>query len=169
MAKQSNFPTAQVERLPTEFVSETVHDLLQLHNLGQPQTDQEVSDRITMYFQFCEQKGFRPGVEGLCLSLHISRTTLFRWSRGDGCSEFRQETIESAKAMINAFLEASALSGHLSPPIAIFALKNWCNYKDTISVEEMTPSGTKTMPTEDLQSIRTRYSKLTDNDADSDL
>lgn len=164
MARKSNYPTAQVERLPTEFVSETVHDLMQLHNLGQPKTDSEVADRITLYFQFCEQKGVRPGIEGLCLSLHVSRTTLFRWSKGDGCSEYRQECIESAKAVVNAFLEASALSGHLSPPIAIFALKNWCGYKDMISVEEMTPSGTTAVPTESMTEIQQRYRKYTATD-----
>jgi len=35
------------------------------------------------------------------------------------------------------------LSGQVSPPVWIFLLKNWCLYKDTVSIEENIPN-TKT-------------------------
>lgn len=44
--------------------------------MGRPQTDEEVANRINDYFEFCERSSIRPGIESLCMALHISRTTL---------------------------------------------------------------------------------------------
>ena len=43
-----------------------------------------------------------------------------------------------AKSFIDSFLEQATLSGQVSPPVGIFLLKNWCSYKDTISLEDAT-------------------------------
>ena len=99
--------------------------------------------RIDDYFSFCERSGIRPGIETLCLSLHISRTTLFRWSNGIECSSDRQEIVQSAKSFIGAFIEQCMLGGKISPPSGIFLMKNWLNYKDTISFEESVPQEDK--------------------------
>ena len=45
-----------------------------------------------------------------------------------------------AKSFIDSFLEQVTLSGQVSPPVGIFLLKNWCSYKDTVSIEESIPN-----------------------------
>ena len=52
-----------------------------------------------------------------------------------GCSEHRQELINRAKGFIAAFMEQAMTRGKISPPSGIFLMKNWLNYKDTISFE----------------------------------
>ena len=107
--------------------------------MGKPETNLELKERIDMFFQFCEDSNIRPGVQALCTALHISRTTLFRWSNGEDCDRERQEIVVMAKSFIESFLEQVTLSGQVSPPVGIFLLKAWCGYKDTISIEESIP------------------------------
>ena len=120
-------------------VQEIVGSLKELYDLGRPQTDEETKQRIDDYFSFCERSSIRPGIESLCMALHISRTTLFRWSHGEDCSECKKDLILSAKAFIGAFLEQAMLGGKISPPSGIFLMKNWLSYKDAISIEENIP------------------------------
>ena len=91
MMPKNNYPNVALSDLPEDFVGETVRSLKELNALGKPQTDAEVQERIDQYFKFCENSGCRPGIESLCLSLHISRTTLFNWVRGYGCSPERKQ------------------------------------------------------------------------------
>lgn len=134
---KSNYPSEQVNDLDPDFVAETVKSLRELNDLGKPETDEEVRTRIDQYFEFCQDTGNRPGIESLCLALHISRTTLFNWASGTGCSTERQEIIEKAKNFIASFLEQIVLRGRISPPSGIFLMKAWLGYKDTVSIEEV--------------------------------
>lgn len=139
MAK-NNYPQAGLDELGPEFVSEVVQSLKELNDLGKPETDQEVADRIEKYFEFCQKNSSRPGIEGLCLALHISRTTLYNWNLGVNCSAYRQEVIANAKRFIGAFIEQAMLRGRISPPSGIFLMKNWLDYKDTVSFENTAES-----------------------------
>lgn len=134
---KSNYPSEQVNDLDPDFVAETVKSLRELNDLGKPETDEEVRTRIDQYFEFCQDTGNRPGIESLCLALHISRTTLFNWASGTGCSTERQEIIEKAKSFIASFLEQIVLRGRISPTSGIFLMKAWLGYKDTVSIEEV--------------------------------
>lgn len=132
-------PQAALDNLPREYVSETVNSLAELHSKGRVQTDQECEERIQQYFEFCGKSGLRPGIEGLCLSLGITRQTLSRWMRCEDCTQERQLLIQSAKQYIAAFLEQILVSGKGSTVGAIFAAKNWLGYKDSIILEEAPP------------------------------
>ena len=136
---RSNYPQAGLEEIEPAAVQQIVTSLKELHDMGRPQTDEETKDRIDEYFSFCERSSIRPGIESLCMALHISRTTLFRWNNGEDCSEYKQELIQSAKSFIGAFLEQAMLGGKISPPSGIFLMKNWLNYKDNYSIEESMP------------------------------
>lgn len=138
---KSNFPQLALDTMEPNAVRQIVNSLQELHQMGKPETDFEVEDRINQYFRFCENSSVRPGIESLCLSLHITRTTLFNWANGIGCSDVRKELIQSAKAFIASFLEQATLQGKLNPASSCFLFKNWCNYKDTISLEEAVPQG----------------------------
>lgn len=137
---RNNYPQAGLDDMQPEKVQEIVTSLKQLHDKGKPKTDEEIKQRIDEYFSFCESSSIRPGIESLCLSLHISRTCLFNWNNGTNCSPKCQEYIQSAKAFIGAFIEQAMLGGKISPPSGIFLMKNWLSYKDTVSIEESIPS-----------------------------
>lgn len=77
MAK-NNYPQAGLDEIEPGAVQQIVTSLKELHDMGRPKTDAEVEERINLYFDFCQRSSIRPGVQALCLSLHISRTTLFR-------------------------------------------------------------------------------------------
>lgn len=138
MAK-NNFPQAGLDNIEPIAVQQIVTSLKELYDLGKPQTDEEMKQRIDEYFSFCERSSIRPGIESLCMALHISRTTLFRWSNGLDCTKYRQELVQTAKTFIGAFLEQAMLGGKISPPSGIFLMKNWLSYKDNIGIEETTP------------------------------
>lgn len=139
MAK-NNFPQAGLENIEPSTTRNLISSLRDLHDKGKPQTEQEIKERIDDYFLFCESSSIRPGIESLCMALHISRTTLFNWAKGNGCSKECQELVLSAKSFIGAFIEQALLSGKISPPSGIFIMKNWLGYKDTLSIEESIPN-----------------------------
>lgn len=132
-------PQGQLTEMNPVKVKAIIHSLSELYSMGKPETNSELKQRIDMFFQFCEDSSIRPGVQALCTALHISRTTLFRWNNGEDCDRERQEIVSMAKSFIDSFLEQVTLSGQVSPPVGIFLLKNWCNYKDTIGIEENVP------------------------------
>ncbi len=136
-------PQGQLVEMNPEKVRATIHSLRELYDMGKPQTNKELKERIDMFFDFCERSSLRPGIEVFCQALHISRTTLFRWSKGIDCDKERQEIIETAKGFINAFLEQVTMSGQISVPTGIFLLKNWCGYKDLVSVEQQSMDNIK--------------------------
>lgn len=152
---KNNYPQAGLDEIEPGVVQQIVTSLKELHDLGRPETDDEVAKRIDEYFDFCQRSSIRPGIESLCMALHISRTTLFRWNNGTNCSERRQELIQSAKSFIGAFLEQAMLGGKISPPSGIFLMKNWLSYKDTISFEDAAPetNSQNTLSSEDIRKL----------------
>ena len=100
-------PQGQLTEMNPVKVKAIIHSLRELYDMGKPETNSELKERIDMFFQFCEDSSIRPGVQALCTALHMT------------------------------------LSGQVSPPVWIFLLKNWCLYKDTVSIEENIPN-TKT-------------------------
>lgn len=141
--KQSNYPTAQMNRSIQQtdgFIADTVHSISELATYGKPENEEQLKERIKQYFDFCADNNFRPGVESLSLALGVDRVTYWRWCNGEiRVSQEWAESCRLARQSIVAFVEAAANSGHLSPPIAIFSLKNLANWKDTISFEDATP------------------------------
>ena len=133
------FPPAQLDNISAQKAKVITRNLIELQAMDKPRSDTEIVSRIDSFFNFCADSGCRPGIEALCLSLHITRTTLFRWSQGQGCSDFVRDAVIQAKNVVTAYIEQAQLSGSLNPASAIFLLKNWANYKDTVSLEDATP------------------------------
>ena len=142
MAK-NNYPQTALDDIEPKVVQEMVRSIRELYDMGRPQSDDEIKYRVDEYFAFCERSSIRPGIESLCMALHISRTTLYNWSKGINCSEKCQEIIQYAKSFIGAFLEQALLCGKINPASGIFIAKNWLGYKDSISIEENTPQEQK--------------------------
>lgn len=136
---RNKYPQAALDDMEPEAVQKLVTSLKDLYDMGKPKTDTEVLQRIDEYFSLCQRSSIRPGIESLCMALHISRTTLFNWAHGNGCSKERQKAAEGAKAFLAAFIEQAMLGGKINPPSGIFLMKNWLGYKDTLSLEEAVP------------------------------
>lgn len=135
----SNYPFASVDRQLTgsEQTGLMIRNLRQLGNCGKPETDAELIDRIDGYFDFCEKNNLRPGIEGLALSLGVTRQTFWHWCKGHGSkSDVWIEECQRARATITAFYEQIFSKGMISPPSGIFILKNVAGWKDVISFEE---------------------------------
>ena len=128
-----------LKSIEPDEVQTLVTSILELNRMGRCRTNQELRDRIDQYFAFCQTHKMRPGIESLCTSLHITRTTLFQWKNGRDCDRERTEIIQQAINVIHTFLEQAGLQGKLNPATFIFLAKNWLGYKDTVSVEENTP------------------------------
>ena len=157
MGKVNNFPQSNVDNLESDFVSDVVGSLRELNELGKPKDDDELRERIDHYFQFCERTGTRPGIESLCLALHVTRTTLFNWNAGINCTEQCQELVCTAKSFIAAFLEQAMTRGKINPPSGIFLLKNWLGYKDTFSFENNVNPQENMLPQQSREQIAERY------------
>lgn len=136
MPREQNLPQSALNEIPATEVQETLINVRSLCKMGRPATDGETEERIERFFDFCEKSSLRPSVQSLCVALHISPTTLFRWKNGENCSKYKQELIQNALLIINSTLEQFLLNGKISPPSGIFMLKNWAGYSDTISLED---------------------------------
>lgn len=161
MAK-SNLPTNGLDDVSADFASNTIKSLNDLYNMGRPNSDDEVEQRIDEYFRFCEQSSVRPGVESLGLALSVSRTAIWNWEHGIDCSARRQELIIKAKSFITAYIEQCMLSNKMFPGSAIFMLKNWAGYKDTVELttEQNTGAQTPALSQEEIHQIAEQATEI---------
>lgn len=139
MAKGSGLSPSIIDTIEPQKAKVVIADLLQLHNLGKPKNDDEVEERLEQYFELCRNSSLRPGIESMAAALCIDRTTLWRWSEHQGCSQRCTEAIRNAKLMIHSFIEQSMLQGLINPVVGIFLSKNWMGYRDVSSHETLSP------------------------------
>lgn len=151
--QRNNFPNNKLNEMDTNAVQGIVTNIRQLYDKGQPKDDEECERRINDFFEFCERTSTRPGIETLCMSLHITRQTLLNWTRGEGCTPKRKALAQGAKSFIGAFLEQAALSGKINPATSIFLMKNWLNYKDSVMYET---ASNELLPSESAKMIAER-------------
>lgn len=130
------YPQQELSKISPDKSQQITRSLMELHSLGRCETDDQVEARIHAYFEVCASQKIRPGIESLSCALSISRKTLYAWASGRGCSPYRSELINSAKSLINAYIEQAFLSGVLNPAAGIFCLKNWCSYSDNVALED---------------------------------
>lgn len=133
---RNNYPQGQLDDMEPSSVQEIVTSLKDLYDKGKPENDREIKQRIDDFFAFCQESSLRPGIESICMALHVGRTTFYNWSKGIGCSLECQEYIQSAKAVVSSFIEQAVLGGKVCAPSGIFLMKNWLGYKDTVSIEQ---------------------------------
>ena len=152
---KSNYPTNQLNNLEKGVCSDTVTCLRELSAKGRPTNTGELKERIDEYFKFCADKDFRPGIESLCLSLGITRVTLWNWCKRIGCDDDWAEICMQAKQFILTFLEQISLTGKINPASSIFYLKNWGAYSDNYLIESDTSYETdkKLITVKELQSL----------------
>lgn len=108
-----------------------ISNMIELKRLPMPQTDEEIAERIDLYFRWCVERDMRPGIEGLSFALGISRKTLWDWEQGNTWGNSRRaEMVKMAKQGICMLTEQMGLKGKLNPVTYIFTMKNHFNYSD---------------------------------------
>lgn len=160
---RNNYPNAEIDRLPDDFVETSINSLQELAALGKisckPEQDEEFERRISQIIDFCKRKKMRPGIETICAGLGITRQTLSDWEKGTfGVSERRREAVKQVKQLIYAFLEQAGMSGKIHPTTYIWLTKNWQKYSDNLPAETEIAQINK--PRETLEQIAQEFGGL---------
>lgn len=140
LARQNQEYGATAEYKPGDN-ARIINHFLALRALPKVDLDdtQAVDKRVWEYMAKCADDDIKPSVEGLAISLHITRETLNSWNnkRTRAKEPAYSDTVKSAVQMLNAITASNLQEGKITPPAGIFLLKNNAGYTDTqqITVE----------------------------------
>lgn len=152
-----SFPNGALKEMDgEEFVGTTVSCLMELAGQGIPKDSDELRQRIHSYFRFCEERQMRPSIENLCLSLGTSRQNFWNWCSGVNTKSRDAEWQSlccTAKQIVLCFLETAHMAGKINPASAIFLLKNWGGYMDSVTVETGTTEGNHAITASELPKL----------------
>lgn len=90
----------------------------------------QVSGRIGMYFDFCEQNDRKPSMLGIANWLGVSRDTLNSWKRGEYRASTHSDLIEKAVMVLEELWTDYMQNGLVNPVSGIFLGKVMFGYKD---------------------------------------
>lgn len=93
-------------------------------------SDNEVADRIELYFSECAKYGIIPKWETLALALGVTRRMVWQWATGQAGSPARQKMIQRAKDILSAVDAELVQTGKVNPVVYIFRAKNFYDMKD---------------------------------------
>lgn len=133
-----------------EFVSRALSLNLKIRELGlrgKPQTQDEMKDRITEYFELCQQAQLNPTVEGLALAVDYDRRSLFDIQTGKGKLAF-SDIIKKAKDFIANYDAILAASNKMNSAVYCFRSKNFYGMKDQVQIEAVS-NQTGDMPSQE--------------------
>lgn len=97
-----------------------------------------VKERTQEYFTLCDEKGLRPSNLGYYAALGLSKQDVSDILRGANKSKVTPQCIDlikKTKLALSAYREQLAITGKVSPPIAIFWAKNFDNMEDTARLD----------------------------------
>lgn len=83
-------------------------------------SDNEVADRIELYFNECAEYGIIPKWETLALALGITRAAIWKWATGQSGSPARQRMVQRAKDILSAVDAELVQTGKVNPVVYIF-------------------------------------------------
>ena len=157
-----NLPNVQLSEVDENFVSDALKKLRDLSAISGGEAvrnNDDLRNRIQVYFDYCERNGVRPGIETICTALSIHRSTFYRWAKGINCDEERFIICSQAKHIIDGFLEMSSNQGKLNPATAIFLMKNYLGYEDSVTIEARTNQEAEMLPSRSrtAESIAEKY------------
>ena len=113
--------------------------------------------RIKLYFDNCMESGIRPGVEGLCLALHINRETLMRWASGERRKgQEHQQIAQDARQFLANLMEQYMTDGEINPVAGIFLASNNFGY-DRNATMTLQVQQALSNPDEDPKKLAEKY------------
>lgn len=133
--KNSNYPTTAQPKATPEEIGELVGIMDGLRKLPpvSKREPEKVEERLNYYFRYCTDKGIKPTVEAMALTLGISRQSLWEWEN-DTQSKAGQ-LVARAKELINSLLTTWTMNGKINAVYTIWLQKNNSGYSDTKTLE----------------------------------
>lgn len=105
-----------------------------LAGLNMPPIDisdpEQVSERITWYFNHCAEADMKPTVKGFCNALGVTRETLRTWRNGQFRAGTHQDIIVKAYNLLEELWETYLVNNKMNVVAAIFLGKNNFGYVD---------------------------------------
>lgn len=141
MPKGDNVPASRMKKLCIEPSQLQVIDEFRKLPACHKNDPEAVRERLSYYFQSCQDYEIFPSIEGLSLCLGISRQALFKWSNDTG-SESGMLVVR-AKEAINMCLSQGSMSGAIPFVYGIFQQKANFGYRDKDPVDSITTTGTE--------------------------
>ena len=111
-------------------VREILRNNLFWYRLPAPRTDEEIAERLDLFFQRISETGEIPIVEKMALALGTTPQSLCRWEEDVKHRPIRAEMVKNAKNMMRMFESELAISGKIPPVTYIFRGKNYFDMKD---------------------------------------
>jgi len=125
-----NFPTT-VKSAKADDVRRIGKGLLRWYNMPKAVTDEEIAERLRLYFTESLENGAVLTVESMCLALGYPRQTIWRWENGEeGSTPARRDLIKKAKELLASFDAEMVSEGKINPVTYIFRAKNYFGLKD---------------------------------------
>jgi hypothetical protein len=108
--------------------------------------EEQVSERIRMYLQYCMESGIKPQIVGVANWLGVAKGTLANWKNGHG---YGAEAVDKAFMVLEDLWADWMLNGKINPVAGIFLAKTWFGYREA-SEYVITPGKTEEVSTEEL-------------------
>lgn len=134
---------------------------------------QSVRKRVDEYFTMCDDLQLRPSNLGFYAALGMTRQGIDDVLRGKNKGKVSPDCIDiiqKARTAISSYREQLAMSGKVSPPIAIFWAKNFDGMEDVSTVQvQADTSGPVTITADEARAaledmpIDVEYSEKEDN------
>jgi len=107
--------------------------LLKWYNMEKAVTDEEIRERLEMYFVETLKAGEIPTVEEMSLALGYDRATIWKWETGgEGSTPARRNLIKKAKEFLASFDAKLVQENKVNPTTYIFRAKNYFGLKDEV-------------------------------------
>ena len=125
-----NFPTT-LSGTKKEDVQRIGSNLLKWYKMPKAVTDEEIAERLNMFFETCIANGEVMTVEKMALALGYDRKTLWAWETGgEGSTTARRNLIKKAKELLASFDAEMVTEGKINPVTYIFRAKNYFGLQD---------------------------------------
>ena len=141
---------------------------LLMHSQALPKIDitdpEQLQERISEYFNFCQMHNLYPGICGMANWLGVHRDTLNAWKNGITRKDTHQKIIQEAYGVIEDVLVSMLYDDKVSSPVGIFILKSVFGYKDRFDIgleaaaqQSRDPLADLRLSDEKLEDLRRKY------------
>jgi hypothetical protein len=140
-----------------EDVMRIGNNLMHWYRLPHAVTDEEILERLDVFFVTCFENGEIPTYEKMSLALGYDTKTLWRWENGEeGSTTTRKKALKKAKSLLASFDAEMVTEGKINPITYIFRAKNFFGMQDKTEYV-LTPNN----PLGDIQSPEDIQKRLT--------
>lgn len=125
-----NFPST-LAGTKKEDIQRIGSNLLKWYKMPKAVTDEEIAERLNMFFETCIANGEVMTVEKMALALGYDRATIWKWETGgEGSTPARRNLIKKAKELLASFDAEMVTEGKINPVTYIFRAKNYFGLQD---------------------------------------